>query len=138
MAQNDAVEKELEIIDAQAESIAKVVEETRQRPRGERPDFRSMSEAEREKLFAEMRARREKEAKEGNEKLAKILFPEQMKRLKEISLQLRGVSALRDPEIATALGLKEDQKKKIETVSDENRESMRTKMREIFQARQQW
>jgi hypothetical protein len=37
----------------------------------------------------------------------------QVKRLKEIYLQVRGEQALRDPEVQAALGLSEDQKKKI-------------------------
>jgi len=133
LAQNEAVQKEIEITDQQAADIQELAEESRQRSVGDRAGFRSISDDERQKLSAETRDTGEKQSQEANAKLAKILSPFQTKRLKQISIQVRGVSALRDPGVATAIGLTEAQKKNIETVSNEYNDSMRSQVRELFQ-----
>lgn len=51
--------------------------------------------------------------------LADALTPEQLKRLKQIQLQQRGMRAFQDPEVQTALKLSEDQKEKIKTISED-------------------
>jgi DNA-binding MarR family transcriptional regulator len=126
LAQNEAVAKAIEVLDDQKEKIGKLAESLRNQPReGGRPDFQNMSDEERQKAFADMRARMEKQTEEGNAKLAEILVEPQMKRLREISLQLRGTGALSDPKIAAALQLTDEQKKKLEDVGRENMEAMR-------------
>jgi hypothetical protein len=130
LAQIDAVKKEIELLDEQAESLKKAGEEIRGQRSGDRPDFRNMSEQEREKAFAEIQARREKENAAANAKAAEILLPHQIKRLKEISLQLRGITALSDADVAKQLQLSDDQKKKLEEISRQNRE----RGRELFQS----
>jgi len=127
----EAVQKEIEVLDEQLAAVKKAGEELRaareaQRGQGQQRDFRNMSEQEREKLFAEMRERREKETATANAKLAEILLPHQLKRLKEISLQLRGTAALADPKVAAELKITDEQKKKLEEVATANMESFRT------------
>jgi len=131
LANIPAVQKEIEALDDQLASIKKVGEEMRaareaQRGQGERPDYRNMSEQEREKLFTEMRQRREKETAATNAKLAEILLPHQMKRLQEISLQMRGMAALSDPKVAAELKITDEQKKKLEEANNANMEAMRS------------
>jgi Spy/CpxP family protein refolding chaperone len=136
LARIEAVQKEIEVVDDQLTAINKLADELRAQrdsQQGERPDFRNMSEEQRDKLFAEMRARREKESLAANAKLAEILLPPQITRLEEISLQQRGTSALGDPKVAEKLGLSADQKKKLEETMTANMESMRSKMQELFQ-----
>lgn len=134
LARIEAVQKEIEVVPDQKTKIDKLSEEMRgQRQQGERPNFREMSEQEREKFIAQMRERAAKEAKAANAKLGEILLPHQMKRLKEIALQQRGTSALTDPEVAEELKLTDAQKKKLDEVNQKNMETMRTKMRELFQ-----
>ncbi len=134
----EAVQKEIEVLDDQLAAVKKAGEELRaareaQRGQGERPDYRNMSEQEREKAFAEMRQRREKETATANAKLGEILLPHQIKRLQEISLQLRGTAALNDPKVAAELKITDAQKKKLEEVSAANMEEMRKQMQELFQ-----
>ncbi len=126
LARIEAVQKEIEAVDDQVKGIAKLSEEMRA-SRGERPqvDWRNMSEADREKAMAEGRARREKEAAAANAKLAEILLPLQIERLEQISLQMRGTSALADPKVAAKLSLTDEQKKKLEAVQTANMEAMR-------------
>jgi hypothetical protein len=56
--------------------------------------------------------------------IAGILNEKQMKRLKEIDLQVRSTSAFTDPEVAKALGLSDDQVSSIKTISDDTRKEM--------------
>jgi len=137
LLRSEAVQKEIELLDEQKTELEKFGEQLRSRRTGnqggERPDFRSMSEEERQKFFAEMRTRMEERAKEANAKIEKTLLPHQIKRLKQIALQLRGVGALANREVAEALGLTDEQKKEIEEVQAANRETMMTRARELFQ-----
>lgn len=86
-----------------------------------------------EEQRAEFERQRRERAKEEREKLAEILLPHQLKRLTEIYLQLAGVAALQDDDIAAELGITEAQKAKIAEVQAANREEMGERMRELFQ-----
>lgn len=85
-------------------------------------ELRDLSQEERrdkmQSLTAEIRA--------GFERL---LDAAQLKRLKQISYQVRGATSFRDPEVASALKLTDDQVSKLEEIENE----MREQMREIFQ-----
>ena len=136
LAQNPAIQKDMECLEDQVAKINALAEELRgqrgERPQGERPDFRSMSDEDRQKFFTEMRERRQKQMETANAKLGEILLKPQMKRLRGISIQLRGVSALTDSEVAAKLKLTDTQEKKIEETMTANRESMSAQMRELF------
>jgi len=79
--------------------------------------------------FAKMRLERTREEKA---KLAEILLPNQIKRLNEIFVQVNGVRALDDEEIAKELGISEAQKAEMTKVREANDEAMRTQGREAF------
>ena len=51
--------------------------------------------------------------------LAEILKPDQMKRLKQIDLQMQGPAALRNPEVIAALGLTTEQREKLNAIIEE-------------------
>jgi hypothetical protein len=87
-------------------------------------NFRELSEEEREKRFAELRQKGEAMNKEVQKKVEGVLLDHQLARLKEISLQVRGIAALQDPEIQAALGVSAAQKEQLAKVSEENREKM--------------
>lgn len=87
-------------------------------------------------------------AKKEREELAKILKPEQLKRLNEIYIQQAGIAALQDTDVSEKLKITDDQKEKLAKVREENqtamreafggggagggdREAMRTKMAEL-------
>jgi len=118
----EAVQKEIKATEDQIASIRKLGEEMR--PAGGQ-NFRDMSQEEREKAMTEMRARMEK----ANTKLAEILKADQIARLEEINIQMRGAAALADPKVAKTLGLSDDQQKKLKEMSDANAAAMR----ELFQ-----
>jgi Spy/CpxP family protein refolding chaperone len=130
----EEVQKEIEVIEDQKQAIEKLEQQLRSEAPQQRVDFRNLSEAEREKVAAETRARTEQQAKLAKEKLGEILLPHQIERLEEISLQQRGVAALNDEAIANQLNLTAQQKQRLETVVRENAESMRERMQGVFQS----
>jgi Spy/CpxP family protein refolding chaperone len=89
-----------------------------------------MTEEERQKRRDEFRQEMEKVQAETTKKLAEILQPEQLKRLKQIELQQQGAAALRRPEVADTIGLTEEQKEKLEAIETESREKMRQRFSE--------
>jgi len=56
--------------------------------------------------------------------LGDVLDADQQKRLRQITLQLRGTEAFRDPKIQTALKLTGDQKEGIQTALDEQKKEI--------------
>ncbi len=65
------------------------------------------------------------EITQANEKAyAEVLKPEQTKRLKQVSLQVQGVRALANPELAKEVGLTEEQREKMRTIQAEASKEM--------------
>lgn len=128
----EEVQTELEISPQQKEAIEKMAEQAR----GERPDFgsiRDMDEDERQAFFEKMRKQGEERVAQMKEQLEEVLLPQQMARLEEIGLQVRGMQALEDKEVAAKLKITEAQKEELADVREKLQEEMREKMREVFQ-----
>jgi hypothetical protein len=131
----DEVREEIEVTEDQAESIRKAAEEQRAgRDRADRPNFRDMTDEEREKAMAEMRERFEKDAKEAKAKISEILLPHQMERLDQIALQMQGAMALVNDDVAKKVGLSEKDIENVKQAAEKAQQSMRDQMREIFGA----
>ena len=126
----EAIRTELEISPDQEEALTKMQEQGRP----ERPDadFRNMSEEERTEFFTKMRKQAEERNTKMKEQLEEVLFPEQLERLQEINIQLQGIAALRNPEVAKELKITDAQKKELEEVQAGMMEKMREGMRELF------
>ena len=129
LLRNDAVKEEIELMPDQEEAIGKLMEQGR----GERPDFdfRNASEEERREFFEKMQADREERSKKMKMQLEEVLLPDQMERLEQIVVQVRGVAAFRDEEIASKLGITDAQKKELEEVGQKVREEMQAKGQEL-------
>jgi len=82
--------------------------------------------------MAEFEKQRLERTREEKAKLAEILLPNQIKRLNEIFVQVNGVRALEDEDIAKELGISEAQKAKLAEVRQANGEAMRNQGREAF------
>lgn len=67
------------------------------------------------------------------EKIGEILNEDQMSRLKQITLQIQGSDALRNPEVAESLDIDEEQMEDIESTMTEAREEMRDEMRSLME-----
>lgn len=78
-----------------------------------------------------MREAMEKFRKDQDTKVLAVLTSEQQKRLKEISIQLRGNRALLDAEVQKELGLSPEQKQKIKRLQDQQAEQMQNMMEEM-------
>lgn len=127
----DAVKTELQISPDQEAALTKLAEQGR----GERPegvDFRNMSEEDRSAFFEKMRKQQEERNKKMREQLEEVLFPEQMERLAQIGLQIRGVQALGDADVASKLKITDAQKQELAEVREKLGAEMRDKMRELF------
>ncbi len=90
-------------------------------------DFRSLPEDERRTKFEEVGKKRSALVKESEKGLAELLSEAQSKRLDEIALQLMGVRALANEDVAKKLKLTADQKKGVEDAfkaADDDRRKM--------------
>jgi hypothetical protein len=128
----EEVQTELEIAPEQNEAIDKLSEESRQGGGMDFSKVRDMTEEERAEFFTKFREEQTKRNKEMKEKLEEVLLPPQMERLEQISIQVRGLQALEDEEVATKLSITEDQKAKMKTVRDELQSGMRERMQELM------
>lgn len=134
LAGNEAVQKELNLSDADKEKLKSVTDDygaamREQFAQGGRQNFQDMTPEERQKAFE----KRMEEGKALNDKflpkLKAALTADQYTRLQQISWQNMGVAAYSDPEVVKALTITKDQTDKIAAVNTEFGE----KFRELFQ-----
>lgn len=121
----EAVAKELNLTDDQKSKIGDINEKAQASMRDLFADMGDLSPEERQQKMTEIRDKMQAQRTETNKALEAVLLENQAKRLKEIFIQVRGEQALRDPAVQDALGLSEDQKKKIrsplEVLSDDQK-----------------
>jgi hypothetical protein len=140
--------KELAITDEQKGLIQDMLTDLReQQGGGNRGDFQNLSQEERQKRFEEARKRREGQDKKSDEMTKMILEPKQYERLEQLRVQRGGAWGLARPEVADRVGLSEEQREKIRSItqaafgdrgsfanfrnmSESERAEARTKMRE--------
>ena len=108
-----SVQEEIKLSDDQVAKVTKLQEDQR----GSFGGLRDLPQEERGKKMREMGEASEKA-------VAEILNPEQLTRVKQISMQQRGLQAVNDPKVAEALALSEDQKKKIMDIQEDARKEM--------------
>lgn len=113
---NEAVQKELNIADAQREKLREVVREMREGG-GQRGDFQNLTQEERQKRIAEIQER----AKKMEEKVNAILDEKQKERLEQLRIQRDGAAALLRADVAEKVGLAADQKEKIQKIQQDLR-----------------
>jgi hypothetical protein len=123
-----SVQEELKLSDEQISKVTARLEEQR----GAFAELRDLDRAE--------RAAKMQERNKANEATLKdVLTANQLKRLKQIALQQRGMMALVDDEVADAVGLSAEQKDQVRSISremrgafqaGEDREAMRKKFEE--------
>jgi acyl-CoA reductase-like NAD-dependent aldehyde dehydrogenase len=110
LLENKSVQEELKLSEEQNKQIKEFAEKQREN----RPDFQGLEREEIQKKLAE-RAKAERDA------LAKILKPDQLKRVRQISLQQqvrRSLGfALNNQELAKGLKISDEQKEKIQEIN---------------------
>jgi hypothetical protein len=97
-----SVQQELKISDEQKQQL----QEAAAKLRASAGDLQSLDPSERQQKAQEM-------ARESERAASKILHRDQMKRFKEITLQVQGARAFSNPDLANVLGLTDEQKEKI-------------------------
>lgn len=129
----EEVQKEIDMMPDQVAALDKLSESLR----GERPDFRAIrdaSEDERQEMMEKFRKSQEELGKKATEQLEELLLPEQLDRLRQISLQQQGSGAFSDKRVIEKLKITEEQQEKIRERMMELGEEMREEMRELFQS----
>jgi len=118
------VQTELMLTDKQKEQITKLGEKLVADMRDTFGGLRDLQGAERDKKMAELRTQAEKRLAEIQKEVDGILVEAQKTRLLQIGIQVQGVQALNDAEVAKKLGLSDDQKSQIATIQKDSREAM--------------
>jgi Spy/CpxP family protein refolding chaperone len=114
-----AVKDELKLTPDQAAVFEKLKEETRTSLAADLSGAKTREEVDRARVV--LRARLDAAAKDVHQRISAALQPEQLKRLTEISVQMRNLEALADPTIAKELGLTDEQFARLAAISDEAR-----------------
>lgn len=116
--------QEINVSDEQKGQVEKMIEDLRAARGGgggNRGDFQNLSDEERRARFEEFRKQREERSKKEEDAAKLVLKPEQLDRLNELRLQRAGASALERSEVAEKVGLTQEQKDKIASISQEAR-----------------
>jgi len=123
VADNDAVQKEIGADEATVGKIRALNGELREALRSEvqanLQELRNLSADERQTKLRERDEKRATIAGRFEPKLKEALSAEQFKRVREINVQLLGVSALTNRELAKELEVTDDQAKKISDIDTE-------------------
>ena len=111
---HDRVQQELKLTDNQKSKIRETMKVAREEGGKVFQGLHEALESERAQKFKESQQAGEKILKAARAKTDEILQPEQRKRLQEITLQVSGSAALRDPQLVEQLKLTSEQKAKVE------------------------
>jgi hypothetical protein len=119
---NKSVKDELKIGDDQGKKIQDAASELRTKYRD---DFRDagMDREKMQAVFKKMRA-------DGEKIIADTLKPEQVKRFKQLEIQVAGLTAFTQEDVQKALKLTDDQKKKI----DDTTKDLDKERRDLYEA----
>ena len=117
LLRNEAVKSELELVDDQVQEIESIMEEMWAEMRekmGKMREFRDLTPEERREKYAEVREDMDERKKKYQEQVYGVLLPQQMTRLKQLSIQSRArrtgegaLGVLQNSELLTELGIDE-------------------------------
>jgi hypothetical protein len=113
LLESEKIQKELGLTPDQVAKGKELNQHFRERLKQEKKKVQDLKQEDRAEAY---QAALKKLAEETNKAVAEILKPAQLKRLKEIELQVRGSLAFNDPEIEKKLQLTDDQKDQIRTI----------------------
>jgi Spy/CpxP family protein refolding chaperone len=117
-----AVQKELSLSDDQVEKVSDLVRSNREEMREKMGSFQDLApEERREKMMAVLRESEES----SRAKLKDVLKADQLKRYEEINLQMAGLNAFSQPDVAKKLKLTDEQKEKVASLESDLRQEMR-------------
>lgn len=119
----ETVAKDLNLTEAQTDSLKKIGDDAHKQMSELRDSLKDTPREERQTKLADAE-------KEIAKKVAAVLDDKQRARLQEIRLQVRGPAALRETEVADALKLTDEQKKKLNDLAEERRTAIREAIKE--------
>ena len=119
LLRSETVQKELNLTDDQKNKLKELSDKASASMREVFAGMRDLSADERAAKMAEVRKKLDGQAEEAKKTIEEVLLPNQVDRLKEIALQVRGPQALLDKEVQNSLGLADDQKDKIKTIGED-------------------
>lgn len=119
------VQKELDLIDDQQAEIKAANEKSRTAMRELFSGMRDLNEEQRRAKMEELGKKMQAQAEEMSATIKKTLLPAQLKRLREIAIQVAGTRALSDKDVQQELKLSADQTTKIKAVGEETQKKVR-------------
>jgi Spy/CpxP family protein refolding chaperone len=124
VAGNKAVQEEVKITDEQKEKLTEAGKKIRETM------MAKMKDVPRDQFREKMASIQADVNKEAETALAEVLKPEQVTRIKQISVQSLGLRAFTNEAVVTALKLTDDQKAQIKEIADEAQKDSR----DLFEA----
>ena len=129
LLRNEAVKSELELVDDQVQEIESIMEEMWAEMRdkmGKMREFRDLSPEDRREKYSEVREEMDERRQKYQEQVNGVLLPEQLSRLKQLSLQSRArrsgdgaLGVLQNSELLTELGIDKETQKKLQEKTEE-------------------
>jgi len=117
LVRNAKVQEELKLDDDQKAKIQEALQTVNAQRQELFAALRGLQGDERQKKMAELRKKMQDKTAEATKTVRAVLKPEQAERLDQISLQIRGLQALRDATVAEKLQLTPEQRKQIQDAS---------------------
>jgi Spy/CpxP family protein refolding chaperone len=128
---SDHVQKDLKLTPEQKDKIKAINDEFRANRRKQIEALRGATPEDRRARMAELIAKARESRVEYQKKIDAVLLPEQRNRLGQLSLYLRGpLAALVDEQVANALKLTDEQKKRIKAIEEATGEKVRSALKD--------
>jgi hypothetical protein len=127
---NESVQGELKLSDDQKTKLTALGETVRGEMQSAFAELGELDPEDREEKMQELRKTAQERGKAVQQEIAAVLSPEQVERLKQLNLQIRGVSALGDEEVAADLKLSEEQTKQLAEIQSESATAMQDAFRQ--------
>ncbi len=118
LLRTEAVQKEIKLSDEQTNDINDLAVQMQSEAMEIMSGLQDLTEEERKEELPNLMKTMNEKGKELQGKVDKLLNPAQTARIKELSLQRRGMQALGDEEVIAALKLTDDQKKQLTAIRD--------------------
>lgn len=131
LLRGDAVQTELKLDDEQKKNLGELSQQLQQDAFEIMSGLQDLTPEEQQEQMPEVMKMIEEKGNDIQEKVDSILKDEQKSRLKELSLQARGAAGLEDEEVAKALELSDDQKKKLADIREEGNAAIQEAMQNL-------
>lgn len=131
LLRGEPVQNELKLDDEQKKQLGELSLQLQQDAFEIMSGLQDLTPEEQQEQMPEVMKMIEEKGTEIQEKVDAILKDEQKTRLKELSLQARGAAGLEDDEVAAALELSDDQKKKLAEIREEGNAAIQEAMQSL-------